>query len=75
MSGTIWVNRDRSVTGSSMTDQTIRAKEYPGRAVTALSKLDDGNRLIDRCQAYLERFNEALNNPGQYCLFSLILRD
>lgn len=75
ISGTIWVNRDRSVTGSSMTEQATRAKQYPSRAVTALSKLDDGNRLIDRCRAYLERFNEALNSPGQCSLVSSILRD
>lgn len=58
-----------------MTEQATRAKQYPSRAVTTLSKLDDGNRLIDRCRAYLERFNEALNSPGQYSLVSLILRD
>lgn len=58
-----------------MTEQATRAKEYPSRAVTALSKLDDGNRLVDRCRAYLERFNEGLNSPGQYSLVPVILHD
>ncbi|KAJ5610294.1 hypothetical protein N7510_007013, partial [Penicillium lagena] len=61
--GTVWVYRDTSVTGTPMTAQASKAKQYPCRAVAALSKLDEGNRLIDRCRYYLEQCNKALNDP------------
>lgn len=40
--------------------QVKKAQEYPGRAVRVLSKLDDGNRLIDSCRYYLEQFNRVI---------------
>ncbi|KAJ5787283.1 hypothetical protein N7457_002273 [Penicillium paradoxum] len=61
--GVGWVYRDASLTISPMTDQANKARQYPGRAVAALSKLDEGNRLIDRCRYYLEQFGKVLNNP------------
>lgn len=53
-----------------MTAQAKKFAQYPGRAVTALSKLDDGNRLIDRCRYYLEQFNKILVDPGKLVSFS-----
>ncbi|CAL5873913.1 uncharacterized protein PFLUO_LOCUS8197 [Penicillium psychrofluorescens] len=61
--GTVWVYCDTSVTGTTMAVQASKAKQYPSRAVAALSKLDEGNRLIDRCRHYLETFDKALNDP------------
>ncbi|KAJ5963484.1 uncharacterized protein N7479_003360 [Penicillium vulpinum] len=63
--GMSWVYRDTSLTSSPMTDQASKARQYPGRAVAALSKLDEGNRLIDRCRYYLEQFSNVLNDPGK----------
>ncbi|KAJ5811041.1 Transcription factor [Penicillium robsamsonii] len=60
--GVGWVYRDTSLTNSSMTDQASKARQYPGRAVAALSRLDEGNRLIDRCRYYLEQFSKVLND-------------
>jgi hypothetical protein len=53
-----------------MTDQARKARQYPSRAVAALSKLDEGNRLVDRCRYYLEQFSKVLDDPGQslFCL-------
>lgn len=48
-----------------MTAQAKKVQQYPARAVTALSKLDDGNRLIDRCRYSLEQFNKILVDPGK----------
>lgn len=62
--GVGWVYRDTSLTSSPMLDQANKVRQYPGRAVGALSKLDEGNRLIDRCQYYLEQFNKVLNDHG-----------
>ncbi|KAJ5813994.1 uncharacterized protein N7503_000744 [Penicillium pulvis] len=61
--GAIWVYRDTSLTGSSMLNEARDLKEYPARAIAALSKLDNGNRLIDRCRSFLEHFNNVLANP------------
>lgn len=63
--GVVWVYRDTSLTSSPMTDQASKAGQYPSLAVAALSKLDEGNRLIDRCRYYLEHFSKVLNDPGQ----------
>ncbi|KAJ5373434.1 hypothetical protein N7517_005440 [Penicillium concentricum] len=63
--GVSWVYRDSSLTNSPMTDQASKARQYPGRAVAALSRLDEGNRLIDRCRYYLEQFSKVLNDSGQ----------
>ncbi|CAI7569790.1 unnamed protein product [Penicillium palitans] len=62
--GVVWVYRDTSLTSSPMTDQASKARQYPDRAVAALSRLDEGNRLIDRCRYYLEQFSKVLNDPG-----------
>ncbi|KAJ5655508.1 hypothetical protein N7507_007458 [Penicillium longicatenatum] len=61
--GAIWVYRDTNVTGSTMLNEARELKEYPSRAITALSKLDKGNRLIDRCRSFLEHFNNVLADP------------
>ncbi|KAJ5556797.1 hypothetical protein N7494_000712 [Penicillium frequentans] len=61
--GAIWVYRDTNLTGSSMLNEARELKEYPARAITALSKLDNGNRLIDRCRSFLEHFNNVLADP------------
>lgn len=63
--GAVWVYRDTSLCSASMTAQTKKVQQYPARAVMALSKLDDGNRLIDRCRYYLEQFNKILVDPGK----------
>ncbi|CAI7564144.1 unnamed protein product [Penicillium glandicola] len=63
LTGVSWVYRDTSLTSSPMIDQANKAKKYPGRAVAALSWLDEGNRLIDRCRYYLEQFSKVLNDP------------
>ncbi|KAJ5446850.1 Transcription factor [Penicillium cf. griseofulvum] len=63
LTGVYWVYRDTSLTSSPMTDQASKARQYPGRAVAALSRLDEGNRLVDRCRYYLEQFSKALNDP------------
>ncbi|OQE36175.1 hypothetical protein PENCOP_c012G02469 [Penicillium coprophilum] len=60
--GVGWVYRDTTLTSSTMTDQASKAGQYPGRAVAALSRLDDGNRLIDRCRYYLEQFSKVLDD-------------
>ncbi|KAJ5889848.1 hypothetical protein N7504_010658 [Penicillium tannophilum] len=61
--GAIWVYRDTSLTGSSMLNEARKLKEYPARAITALSKLDNENRLIDRCRSLLEHYNNVLADP------------
>lgn len=66
--GAIWVYRDTNLTGSPMLNEVRELKEYPSRAVTALSKLDNGNRLIDRCRSFLEHFNNVLADPGKLAL-------
>ncbi|KAJ5673980.1 hypothetical protein N7462_009419 [Penicillium macrosclerotiorum] len=62
--GAIWVNRDASLSDGPMPAHAIESQQYPSRAVTALSKLDDGNRMIDRCRYYLEQFTKILVDPG-----------
>jgi hypothetical protein len=69
MIGAVWVYRDASLSTAPTTAQAQRAQQYPARAVNALSKLDDGNRLIDRCRYYLEQFNKILVDPGKLLLF------
>lgn len=66
--GAVWVYRDTTLTGSSMLNEARELKEYPSRAVAALSKLDNGNRLIDRCRSFLEHFNNVLADPGKFTL-------
>ncbi|KAJ5934756.1 hypothetical protein N7466_004303 [Penicillium verhagenii] len=66
--GAIWVYRDTSLTGSPMLAKASELRDYPGRAVIALSKLDNGNRLIDRCRCFLEHFNKILVDPGEFPL-------
>ncbi|KAJ5949651.1 hypothetical protein N7454_001235 [Penicillium verhagenii] len=61
--GAIWVYRDPSLTGSPMLAKASELRDYPTRAVTALSRLDNGNRLIDRCRCFLEHFNKILADP------------
>ncbi|KAJ5653397.1 hypothetical protein N7490_000400 [Penicillium lividum] len=61
--GTVLVYRDTSLTGCSMAAEAREAREYPSRAVAALSKLDHSNRLIDRCRCYLEHFINLLAGP------------
>ncbi|KAJ6108028.1 hypothetical protein N7523_009351 [Penicillium sp. IBT 18751x] len=61
--GAVWIYRDASLSASSMTTQAKKAAQYPSRAATALSKLDNGNRLVDRCRYYLEQFNKVLIDP------------
>ncbi|KAJ5133966.1 uncharacterized protein N7443_004411 [Penicillium atrosanguineum] len=61
--GAVCIYRDTSLSTSPMTAQAKKAGQYPSRAVTSLSKLDDGNRLIDRCRYYLEQFNKILVDP------------
>lgn len=61
--GVVWVYSDTSLTNSPMINQASKARQYPGRAVAALSRLDEGNRLIDRCRYYLEQFSKVLNDP------------
>jgi hypothetical protein len=65
--GAVWVYRDTSLCSASMTAQAKKVQQYPARAVMALSKLDDGNRLIDRCRYSLEQFNKILVDPGRFC--------
>ena len=48
-----------------MRDRASKARHYPSRAVAALSRLDEGNRLVDRCRYYLEQFSQVLDDPGQ----------
>ncbi|KZN90865.1 putative transcriptional regulatory protein [Penicillium chrysogenum] len=61
--GVVWVYRDASLTGTPMTDRASKARQYPSRAVAALSRLDEGNRLVDRCRYYLEQFSKVLDDP------------
>ncbi|XHG08619.1 hypothetical protein AWENTII_011713 [Aspergillus wentii] len=61
--GTLWACRDESVVGSSTSTLVSNAKIYPYHAISALLKMGTGNRMIDRCRIYLERFNCALNPP------------
>ncbi|RHZ43500.1 putative C6 transcription factor [Aspergillus thermomutatus] len=68
--GTIRVCRDESRTGASMPILVDRAKSYPSRATAALLKLDTGNRMVDRCRLFLERFNSSLSTPEQNPLSS-----
>jgi hypothetical protein len=63
--GAVWVYRDESLSTTSMTAQAKEAEKYPGLAAEALSKLDDGNRLVDRCRHYLEQFNAVLASSGK----------
>lgn len=73
--GAVWVYRDTTLCNASMTAQAKKVQQYPTRAVTALSKLDDGNRLIDRCRYSLEQFNKVLVDPGEFsshCCFSYL---
>lgn len=63
--GVIWVYRDESLSTTSITAQAKKAEAYPGLAAEALSKLDDGNRLVDRCRYYLEQFNQVLVSSGK----------
>ncbi|CAI7629374.1 unnamed protein product [Penicillium pancosmium] len=58
--GAVWVYRDKSLSTTPITAQAKEAEKYPGLAAEALSKLDDGNRLVDRCRYYLEQFNAVL---------------
>ncbi|KAJ5355472.1 uncharacterized protein N7496_012684 [Penicillium cataractarum] len=58
--GAVCVYRDTTLCSASMTAQAKTVQQYPARAVMALAKLDDGNRLIDRCRYYLEQFNKIL---------------
>lgn len=67
--GAAWIYRDSSLSTFPMTAQTKKAAQYPSRAVTALSKLDDGNRLIDRCRYYLEQFKKILVDPGKLPIY------
>lgn len=67
--GAIWVYRDTTLSSTPMTAQAKRVQQYPARAVLALSKLDDGNRLIDRCRYYLEQVNKVLVDPGMSFLY------
>jgi hypothetical protein len=69
MIGAVWVYRDASLSTAPTTAQAQGAQQYPARAVIALSKLDDGNRLIDRCRYYLEQFNKILVDPGKQAPF------
>lgn len=69
--GAVWVYRDTSLCSASMTAQAKKVQQYPSRAVMALSKLDDGNRLIDRCRYYLEQFNNILVDPGKSIPFAV----
>lgn len=69
--GAIWVYRDTTLSSTPMTAQAKKVQQYPGRAVMALFKLDDGNRLIDRCRYYLEQFNKILVDPGMCFLYHL----
>ncbi|KAJ5403234.1 hypothetical protein N7509_003105, partial [Penicillium cosmopolitanum] len=66
--GAVWVYRDESLSTTSMATQAKEAEKYPGLAAEALSKLDDGNRLVDRCRYYLQQFNTVLNriSTGRY---------
>jgi hypothetical protein len=69
--GAVWVYRDTALCNASMTAQAKKVQQYPARAVTALSKLDDGNRLIDRCRYSLEQFNKILVHPGKFFLLDM----
>jgi hypothetical protein len=62
--GVVWVYREGGLSASPMTGQANEAAQYPSRAVLALSKLDDGNRLIDKCRCYLEQLSSILVHPG-----------
>lgn len=63
--GAVWVYRDESLSTTSMATQAKEAEKYPGLAAEALSKLDDGNRLVDRCRYYLQQFNTVLVSSGK----------
>jgi hypothetical protein len=63
--GAAWVYKDTSLCNASVTAQAKKIQQYPARAVMALSKLDDGNRLIDRCRYSLEQFNKISVDPGK----------
>lgn len=63
--GAVLVYRDDSLGMTPMKTQDKNAQEYPGLAAEALAKLDDGNRLVDRCRYYLEHFNKILVGPGK----------
>ncbi|KAF9887006.1 hypothetical protein FE257_010622 [Aspergillus nanangensis] len=63
--GILWVCREESITGKSMEDLVSRAKAYPYRAIAALWKLDNGNRMVDRCRLYLEQFTRTLNTQNE----------
>ncbi|KAJ5714910.1 Transcription factor [Penicillium malachiteum] len=58
--GAVWVYQDTALGNASMAEKAKKVREYPSRAVAALARLDDGNRLIDRCRAFLEKFTNAL---------------
>lgn len=59
--GILWVSREESITGKTMESLEHKSRPYPYRAIAALLKLDSGNRMIDRCRIYLERFTNTLN--------------
>ncbi|KAL4807917.1 fungal-specific transcription factor domain-containing protein [Aspergillus unguis] len=60
--GATWVHRTSKPAAHAIANIEI----YPGRAVDTLSKLDRGNRMVDRCRYYLEQLISALRlNPQQ----------
>ncbi|KAG2414300.1 hypothetical protein HFD88_003491 [Aspergillus terreus] len=63
--GILWVSREESITGKTMESLEHKSRPYPYRAIAALLKLDSGNRMIDRCRIYLERFINTLNVQSQ----------
>ncbi|KAL4896204.1 fungal-specific transcription factor domain-containing protein [Aspergillus ambiguus] len=62
---TLWVSREENITGKPMDSLVNKSRPYPCRAITALLKLDSGNRMIDRCRVYLEQFTNTLNIQGE----------
>lgn len=51
------------MTGQFVGEVADKIRVYPFRAAAALSKLDNGNRMVIRCRVYLERL---ISTSGLY---------
>lgn len=63
--GAIWVSKNGQLATAPVYFDIAKLNAYPSKAVSTLRKLDNGNRIVDRCRYYLEQFNDALNKQGK----------
>lgn len=54
--GTIQICKSRGSAVKLPSYDIVRLTPYPSRAVQILYRLDSGNRMVDRCRYYLERY-------------------